>query len=67
MSEIDPPSPCVDICTVDPGGRYCLGCLRTLDEIAAWGGLDAVRKQSLLDELERRAEQLFDSGGDVKS
>jgi len=37
-------SPCMKVCTLDPTGRYCLGCLRTSDEIAAWGGLtDAAR------------------------
>lgn len=57
MSEL--PSPCVQVCTVDPDGRYCLGCLRTLDEIAAWGSLSAARKRAVLDDLEQRAEQGF--------
>lgn len=53
----DPPSPCVQVCAVDPDGRYCQGCLRTLDEIAAWGSLNAAQKRAVLDDLERRAEQ----------
>ena len=28
-------SPCVGICRLDPRG-YCIGCLRTGDEIARW-------------------------------
>jgi uncharacterized protein len=57
MSE--PPSPCVQVCVVDSDGRYCLGCLRTLDEIAAWGSLSAAQKGAVLDALEQRAERLF--------
>ena len=31
-----PQSPCIKVCVPGPAGR-CVGCLRTLDEIAAWG------------------------------
>ena len=34
------PSPCVSICTMDAASGLCLGCARTLDEIAAWSVLD---------------------------
>ena len=38
------PSPCRNICTLDPAGRLCLGCRRTLDEIARWSSMsDAER------------------------
>jgi uncharacterized protein len=30
------PSPCVGICRMDAVGHFCTGCMRTLDEIAAW-------------------------------
>ncbi|PZW48383.1 hypothetical protein C8P66_105132 [Humitalea rosea] len=30
-------SPCKQICVLDAAGRVCLGCGRTLAEIAAWG------------------------------
>ena len=29
-------SPCNSICKIDPATRLCMGCFRTLDEIAAW-------------------------------
>jgi hypothetical protein len=32
-------SPCTLVCRIDPAG-LCEGCLRTLDEIAAWPTLD---------------------------
>lgn len=34
-----PPSPCVDVCRIGDDG-LCEGCLRTLDEIAAWASLN---------------------------
>lgn len=50
------PSPCVRLCTLDPRTDICLGCLRTLDEIKAWGGLDADGRRAVLARLkERRA------------
>lgn len=34
------PSPCIDVCKMDPATGWCEGCLRTIDEIIAWGSLD---------------------------
>ena len=42
-----PASPCVGLCRLDEGGAYCLGCLRTLDEIAGWSGFDDERKRAV--------------------
>jgi predicted Fe-S protein YdhL (DUF1289 family) len=50
----DPPSPCNSICSIDDITGFCAGCLRTLDEIAAWGQLAAREKQALLDQLAMR-------------
>ena len=33
-------SPCISVCRMDAAAGLCVGCLRTLDEIAAWGVLD---------------------------
>ncbi len=49
-----PPSPCVEVCTLDASGRYCLGCLRTLEEIAGWGAFSGEEKRAVLRALERR-------------
>ena len=56
MSE-DITSPCIKICVIDECSGLCFGCLRTLDEIAAWGMLQADAKREILHRLEtRRAE-----------
>jgi predicted Fe-S protein YdhL (DUF1289 family) len=33
-------SPCISVCRIDDATGFCVGCFRTLDEIAAWGSLD---------------------------
>jgi len=38
------PSPCNSICTLDAAGRQCVGCSRTLEEIAGWASYDADRR-----------------------
>jgi len=48
------PSPCVSVCVLDADGAYCLGCFRTLDEIAAWSLLDADTKRGVLAALPQR-------------
>ena len=48
-------SPCIDLCTMDDEDRYCLGCHRTLDEIALWSSLDQEEKESIWQLLEERS------------
>jgi predicted Fe-S protein YdhL (DUF1289 family) len=47
-------SPCISVCRIDPATGYCEGCLRTLDEIAAWGTLPDEGKHGILAALEVR-------------
>lgn len=40
------PSPCVSVCRMNATSGLCEGCLRTLDEIAAWSTLaDEARRE----------------------
>ena len=39
MSEPPVASPCTKVCTMDPASGLCIGCLRTLEEIACWGAM----------------------------
>ena len=48
------PSPCISVCVLDADGALCLGCFRTLDEIAAWSLLDADTKRGVLAALPQR-------------
>ena len=37
-------SPCVAVCKIDEDSNLCLGCFRTLDEIASWSMLTREQK-----------------------
>ena len=47
-------SPCVNVCQIDPQTGYCMGCMRTIDEIADWLEMTNKEKQQVLDRLEQR-------------
>jgi predicted Fe-S protein YdhL (DUF1289 family) len=47
-------SPCVKICTLDAGSGLCLGCGRTIDEIARWTTMGAAERAHLLGKLSDR-------------
>ncbi|MFP5407012.1 MAG: DUF1289 domain-containing protein [Gammaproteobacteria bacterium] len=32
-------SPCISVCRIDPADALCVGCQRTIDEIAGWGAM----------------------------
>ena len=48
------PSPCINVCRMDAAGALCEGCLRTLDEIAAWSQLSNPAKRAVWAQLELR-------------
>lgn len=51
------PSPCISVCRMDAATGWCEGCLRTLDEIAAWGSASDADKRGVWQELVKRAGQ----------
>ncbi len=51
------PSPCIDICTMNPRTGLCEGCLRTIDEIVGWGSANEDQKRVVWRELKRRVGQ----------
>jgi predicted Fe-S protein YdhL (DUF1289 family) len=54
----DVPSPCIQVCQIDPGSGLCRGCLRSLDEIASWPNLGAREKLAVLARLALRRERV---------
>ncbi len=50
----DIPSPCVNVCQMNPFNGLCRGCARTLDEIAGWLDYSAAEKLAVLEKLEER-------------
>ena len=47
-------TPCVQVCIVEPTTGLCLGCKRTLPEIAQWSRLSAERRAEIMAELPDR-------------
>jgi predicted Fe-S protein YdhL (DUF1289 family) len=47
-------SPCNKVCAMDAEQRYCLGCWRTLAEIAAWSSMTGKAQRAVLAQLEER-------------
>lgn len=54
-------SPCIRICRIDAESRLCIGCWRTLDEIAAWGGMTETQRLAVMASLAGRKAR-FGSG-----
>lgn len=55
---MEPQSPCVNICVMHPQEGICVGCYRTLSEIAEWAALPPDARQAILDELPERKPRL---------
>ena len=53
--DADVPSPCLSVCRMDPHSELCEGCLRTLDEIAAWSRMGDEGKREVWAQIAQRA------------
>ena len=47
-------TPCVKICTLDAGSAACVGCGRTIDEIARWTRMSPAERTRIMAELPAR-------------
>lgn len=51
-------SPCIKICVIHPEERLCVGCLRSIEEIAAWSRMSVSERKAVLDDLPARQPRL---------
>ncbi len=57
-------SPCIRVCTLDPGTGLCEGCGRTREEIVRWYRMTEEERLQIIAELpERMREAFFPEGG----
>ena len=56
-NELEPQSPCVNLCSLDDAYGYCVGCYRTMDEIARWGSMSPAERWAVLRRTAERAGQ----------
>ena len=52
------PSPCISLCEMAPDTGLCRGCLRTIDEIVAWGSAGDDVKRAIWVEIRRRESDM---------
>lgn len=50
-------SPCVGVCSIDRETRFCLGCWRSMEEIAHWSRYDDPRRLEVLEALRQRQSE----------
>ena len=51
-------SPCIGVCAMDAASGFCLGCLRTIDEIAAWSRASEATRRAINSALPPRRAQI---------
>jgi uncharacterized protein len=56
-------TPCVNICLLDAETRLCVGCGRTIDEIARWPAISDDERRAIKAALPERMERFKDAKG----
>ena len=56
MADAKISTPCIKVCAVQGQTGLCIGCGRTLKEIASWASLDEANRQNIMAELPARLE-----------
>ena len=51
-------TPCVKVCVVDGESGLCLGCLRTLAEVAAWTSYSDAERAEVMAQLPARRSRV---------
>lgn len=57
-TRMEPQSPCVNVCVIHPHEGICVGCYRTLTEIAQWAGMSPDARAAIIEELPARKPRL---------
>jgi predicted Fe-S protein YdhL (DUF1289 family) len=60
-SDTPVPSPCRRRCELHPIERRCLGCLRTIDEIAGWARFGEAERRAIVAAVAARRAALGDA------
>ncbi len=58
-------TPCVQICVIDDVDGLCVGCARTLTEIAEWGNYSAAQRSTVMAQLPARRHENGSSPSDT--
>lgn len=58
MEPEKPSTPCIKVCAVSGQTGLCIGCGRTLAEIAGWGRMSEAERRALMEVLPDRLSGL---------
>jgi len=58
-NEVEIPSPCIGVCSMNENTGYCYGCYRTIEEIQQWWDLNNRQKQAVVVKASEREAQQF--------
>lgn len=50
-------TPCIRVCRIDEASGTCIGCGRTLAEIAGWAGMSDHERQRIMAALAERQQE----------
>jgi predicted Fe-S protein YdhL (DUF1289 family) len=50
-------TPCVNICLLDDATGLCIGCGRSIDEIARWSAMSETERRNIMALLPARVER----------
>jgi predicted Fe-S protein YdhL (DUF1289 family) len=56
-------SPCINICLLDEETGLCLGCARSLKEIAAWAAMTDAERRAVMRDLPARKARMEQAKG----
>lgn len=56
-------TPCINICLLDSKTGLCVGCGRTIDEIARWSAMSDSERHAVMAALQTRKECLEEAKG----
>jgi predicted Fe-S protein YdhL (DUF1289 family) len=51
-------TPCIKVCVVDGESGLCMGCYRTLAEVASWARLDEAARSAVMADLSSRPSRV---------
>jgi hypothetical protein len=59
-------SPCINVCRMDEHSALCVGCFRTLDEIAGWSTCSDAQRIEVLARVEKRRADYDPNGAALR-
>lgn len=56
-------TPCIDVCDIDAASGLCIGCGRSLEEIANWSEMSPTERRAIMAILPARRQRLAAAKG----